>query len=102
MIKFTTNTKKMEFWLTVPQVIDKVKTWDNIITDGAETGIYITPEIILWIDPLHETVDVEETIVNDNNEPEIITLEIEHMTMKEVQELLEWEQMLYEYCKRCK
>lgn len=102
MIKFTTNRKKMEFWLTVTQVINMVKSWDNLITDGADTGIFITPTVILWIDPLHETVDVEETIINTNNEMETITLEIEHMSMKEVNDFLEWEQTLYEYCKKCK
>ena len=54
MIKFTTNRKKMEFWLTVTQVINMVKSWDNLITDGTDTGIFITPTVILWIDPLHE------------------------------------------------
>lgn len=102
MIKFTTNRKKMEFWLTVTQVINMVKSWDNLITDGTDTGIFITPTVILWIDPLHETVDVEETIVNTNNEMETVTLEIEHMSLEEVNDLLEWEQSLYEYCKKCK
>jgi len=102
MIKFTTNRKKMEFWLTVTQVINMVKSWDNLITDGTDTGIFITPTVILWIDPLHETVDVEETIVNTNNEMETVTLEIEHMSLEEVNDLLGWEQSLYEYCKKCK
>lgn len=101
MIKFTTNRKKMEFWLTVTQVINMVKSWDNLITDGTDTGIFITPTVILWIDPLHETVDVEETIVNTNNEMETVTLEIEHMSLEEVNDLLWWEQSLYEYCKKC-
>lgn len=101
MIKFTTN-RKVEFWLTVTQVINMVKSWDNLITDGADTGIFITPTVILWIDLLHETVDVEETIINTNNKMETITLEIEHMSMKEVNDFLEWEQTLYEYCKKCK
>lgn len=99
MIKFTTTEKK-EHWLTVPQVIDMVKSWDDLITDYAETGIYITPTVILWINPMRETVNIEETIINSNNEVEIITLDIDHMSMKEVDELLEWEEALYKYCKR--
>ena len=95
MIKFTTTGKK-EYWLTVPQVIDMVKSWDNIITDTTETGIYISPTVILWINPVKKTVNVEEIISED----EIKTLEIVNMSMNEVNELLDWEQALHDYIKR--
>lgn len=95
MIKFTTTEKK-EYWLTVPQVIDMVKSWDNIITDTAETGIRISPTVILWINPVKQTVNIEETI----NEDEIKTLDIDNMSMNEVNELLDWEQALHDYIER--
>lgn len=95
MIKFTTTEKK-EYWLTVPQVIDTVKSWDNIITDTVETGIRISPTVILWINPVKKTVNVEETI----NEDEIKTLDIDNMSMNEVNELLDWEQALHDYIER--
>jgi len=37
---------------------------------------YISRLKSFLIDPVHETVDVEQTVINDNNEPEIITLEM--------------------------
>lgn len=95
MIKFTTIEKK-EYWLTVPQVIDMVKSWDNIITDTTETGIRISPTVILWIDPVHKAVNIEETISED----EIKTLDIDNMSMNEANELLDWEQALHDYIKR--
>ena len=95
MIKFTTTEKK-EYWLTVPQVIDMVKSWDNIITDTAETGIRISPTVILRIDPVHKAVNIEEIISED----EIKTLYIDNMSMNEVNELLDWEQALHDYIER--
>ena len=97
MIKFTTTEKK-EYWLTVPQVIDMVKSWDDIITDTVETGIRISPTVILWINPVKQTVNIEETINGD----EIKTLDIDNMSMNEVNELLDWEQALHDYLKEMK
>lgn len=95
MIKFTTTEKK-EYWLTVPQIIDIVKSWDDIITDTTEIGIRISPTVILWINPVKQTVNIEETINGD----EIKTLDIDNMSMNEVNELLDWEQALHDYIER--
>lgn len=84
---------------TSQEIIDRVRTWDNLLDDGAELGILYTDDLIFWIDPQHETVRLQQTINNARHEPEVIDLNVS-MTAQDMEELLNFEEAVSIYRKR--
>lgn len=99
MIAFRPKAAVATTYTTVQEIIDRVRTWDNLLDDGAELGILYTDNLIFWIDPVNERVRLQQTINNANHEPEVIDLKVS-MTAQDVAELLDFEEAVYLYRKR--